>query len=126
MHGCGLEWSAYIRQTDPNKSRKRGGTHARHAAPTRPAAADRVRALDPAPLSRLRCARHATIGLPRVPELRVVAMRLKERTAPKGLPDGRGRADGRSGQRSEGTLQLPIDSSSRPPDRPTALPILDE
>ena len=63
-----------------------------------------------------------------MPELRLVAMRVNGRTAPKGLPDGRGQADRRSGQRvgTGGALQLSIETTDQPIVRPTALPVLDE
>jgi DNA repair photolyase len=56
-----------------------------------------------------------------MPELRVVAMWVKRRAGPKGLPDGRGQADGRSDR----GLVLQV-AQHRPPDRRSALPILDE
>src|SRR5260221_2304208 len=103
-------------------------SHARHAAPTHTAAAHRLRAVDPASLSRLRRARHTAIGLPRVPELWVVAMRVSGRADPKGLPDGRGRSGGRidSTSAEQPVLGLRMSPSARPPVRQTALPVIDE
>src|SRR5215510_4442078 len=77
----------FARQTR-TKAENEEASHAHHAPPTRPAPAYRVRAFDPASLPRLRRARHAAIRLPRLPELRVVAMRVKGRSG--------GRADGRT------------------------------